>query len=117
VTRVATSLAMARGLLGTPVPDAVLASLGVAPTRWAAVRRLVAREGAVGAGRRKLGPLRTVQLDALLDDRGVLAWARGVFWPDDAWLREHFTMPGERVSGWRLQLRRYAGLLRRWRPR
>lgn len=116
-TRAAASLAMARGLLGTPVTDAVLASLRVAPGRWAAVRRLLEREGAVSTGRGKLGPLRTVQLDALLDDRGVLAWARGVFWPDDAWLREHFATPEERASGLRLQLRRYTRLLSRWRPR
>ncbi len=117
-TRAYVSLAMARGLLGTPVPEDVLDALDPGPTRRKALFGLLTREGVLADGAGKLGRAQTVLLDVLLDDRGVGRWAAGAVAPDEAWMRSHFDREGTfEGPAWKLHLERARALVTRWRPR
>ncbi|MGM0577363.1 MAG: nucleotidyltransferase family protein [Myxococcota bacterium] len=112
------SLAMARSLLDTPIPDRVLDALHPGRLRWAALRRLLAADGVVADGRPKLGPARTVALDVLVSEQGPLGWARDVVAPPTPWLRKHFDRQGDFTGpGWMLHGKRAWELATRWRPR
>jgi len=116
-TRLFVSLVMARGLLGTPVPDGLLESLAPSGPRWAATARLLARDGTVADGRPKLGRREALLLDLLLEDRSLAHWAKRLLLPDDRWLRRHYqTEPEAEEPLWRLHARRWWRGMSRWRP-
>lgn len=116
-TRAFVSLSMARGLLGTPIPDAVLQTLAPGRARWAHLQQLLAANGTVADGTPKLARLQTVWLDLLIEERSPLQWACSVLWPSRDWLLEHFgDADGPYEPLLRLQLQRYRQMLNRWKP-
>lgn len=115
-TRSFVSLMMARGVLGTPVPDGALEALAPAPGRWRKLRELLEAQGVLHHGTPKLGRLDTLRLDLLLEEGGLGSWLRKVALPDRLWLARHFA-PEEPDVGWaRLHGRRLVRLATRWRP-
>jgi len=98
---------MARGLMGTPVPDEVLERLSPGPRWWGRVQRLLSREGVLERGRPKLLGWRTAWLDILLEEEGPAAWLRSVTAPPAAWMREHFDRQGSGATLPALHVRRY----------
>lgn len=133
-TRVFVSLAMARGLFGTPVSEQALEALAPSLPRWQALRALLERESAIYDGRPKLRPWQTVWLDWLVRERTTLRWAREVLWPPQSWLQTHFgeaptasstpwavprasaDVPGGALQTLGLHYRRYARAWEHWRP-
>lgn len=111
------SLAMAAGLLGTPIPGDVLEDLAPSSARWRRIRRLLASEGVVADGRPKLTRVKSVLLDVLIDEDGVARWAGALTVPEPAWMREHFDRQNSGAPLWRLHARRVVGLISRWSPR
>lgn len=111
------SLAMAAGLLGTPVPQEVLARLLPDAGWWRRAHAILAAEGAVATGAPKLGRWSSVRLDLLLDEEGLGSWVRSVLVPPGTWMVEHFDRAGLGTPLWRLHLRRLTMLASGWRPR
>lgn len=114
-TRVFVSLSMARGLLGTPIPDSVLHALSPPPGRCRAILALLAHNG-VEAGGPKLPRAQAIALDALLADEGLGGWSRHLLLPPRSWMEEHFDREREDLPHWRLHLRRIGRLATHWRP-
>lgn len=117
-TRVYVSLMVAEGLVGTPIPTSVLDALAPPDAVRQRLLALVSRIGVLGVTGRRLGPVRTIQLDRLLDDRKTVDWLAAVVLPDAQWLRRHFedgrTRQAESLA--LLHLRRVLRLLAHWRP-
>jgi hypothetical protein len=111
------SLACAAGLLGTRVPEEVLARLAPPSATWRAIARLLASDGVVADGGRKLFGPKAVLLDYLLAEEGAWRWAWQHAVPSTPWLRDHFDRAGEDVAPLRLHARRFRALVMRWRPR
>jgi hypothetical protein len=117
-TRAFVSLAMAAGLMGTPVPERVLRALYPGPERWRKIRSLLTNEGVFENGRPKLGRTRSLALDRLLSERPMAEWFYTMLVPSPAWLREHFDREGAfRGPPWLLHGRRAWMMARRWLPR
>ncbi len=116
-TRVFVSFAMARGLLGTPIPDTVLEALAPAAWRWRRIAALLRRNSVIADGRPKLRRLEAALLDLLIDERSPASWALGVAVPPTPWMHEHFNRAAAPdVPAWRLHARRARALATRWRP-
>lgn len=117
-TRAFVALAMAAGLLDTPIPASVLSALYPGRLRWTALQRLIQSAGAVTDGRPTFGPLRTAALDVLLDEQGPMAWALRTVVPDEQWMRARFDDPPPTGAALLplLHARRYARLVSRWHP-
>lgn len=115
-TRAYVSLSMAAGLLGTPVPKTVLEALYPGACRWGAIHRLLRADGVFVTGTTKLPHLKAAYLDALLNEQGLLSWARLLVFPPEDWMREHFdregTFPGH---PWLLHLKRMRLFATEWR--
>jgi glycosyltransferase involved in cell wall biosynthesis len=109
------SLAMARGLLATPVPDSVLERLHPGKP-WASIRRLLSTEGVIADGRPKLRRARAVLLDALLDERGRIRWLADLVVPPEDWMRAHFDRKRGGAPLWRLHARRLFDVVTKWKP-
>lgn len=114
-TRAFVSLSMARGLLGSPIPDDVLAALRPSSRTWSRIQRLLASDGVIADGRPKLSRARTVILDALIDERPLPVWLYRVVVPPAAWMQGHFGAPDAPL--WRRHAGRVRALTTRWRPR
>ncbi len=117
-TRAFVSLSMAAGLLGTPVPKDVLRELYPGRSRWAPIELLLRSSGSMNNGRRKLGKVKTALLDALLDERGFIPWARSTVFPPGDWMHGHFGagFEGTKVGLWRLHGERLKALATKWQP-
>jgi hypothetical protein len=115
-TRAFVSLAVAAGLLSTPVPSDVLKRLAPTPSRWRRIHALIRSERVIADGRPKLGRRRAALLDVLLDDRGPGRWFKSLLVPDREWMREHFDRSGEGASLLRLHVRRALAFAGRYRP-
>lgn len=79
VRRCVTSLVVARALLGSPVPDAVLERDSFSAERWRGVRLLLESEGVLarGAGA-KLSLPKALVLDGLVTDEPLRGWVWAV---------------------------------------
>lgn len=89
-TRAYVSLAMAAGLLDTPVPPDVLEALYPGKSRWDQIRNLLAGEGTFVKGTRKLPFGKTLILDKLVSEAPFLRWGWRILFPPVTWMREHF---------------------------
>ena len=116
-TRAFVSLSMAKGLLGTPIPDHVLRSLFPGPIRWRCIESIVKGDGVFADGRKKLGPLKAVALDCLLHQQGGWNWFTSMIFPPADWLAERFQPPQAAGSSYlSLLLYRILAAARLWRP-
>lgn len=111
--RVWLSLVLARDLLGAEVPQRVLEALAPGRVRQRSARALLDRQGLLADGRPKLPRAEAIALDVLVSDERPWGWARGVLWPERAWLSERYGA----APTWRLHARRWRAVAGRWRPR
>ena len=109
-TRAFVSLAMARGLLGTPVPDDALEALCPSAWRWRWLRGLLESESVLEDGRPKLAGARALLLDALVDDRPMAMWLARTLVPPGPWMETHFGDGSARL--WRRHVDRLEAALR-----
>lgn len=114
-TRVFLALAIARGLLGTPVPDFVLESLTPAPRKRAALFRWLSRSRVFSTPQPKMGRFGAAWLEANLNDRGVVAGVVEALLPPAEWMRERYG-PQCSASLVRCYGRRLRDIVLRWRP-
>lgn len=114
-TRVFLELALARGLLGTPVPGFVLESLAPAPRKRAALFRWLSRSRVFSTPHPKFGRFGAAWLEANLDDRGVVAGVMEALLPSAEWMREKYGAQGS-TSLIRCYGRRLWDIVLCWRP-
>ncbi|MCP4447213.1 MAG: nucleotidyltransferase family protein [Myxococcales bacterium] len=116
-TRVFVSLAMAKGLLDSPIPNEVLESLAPPKRRWNTIFRLLRRDGVIAGASPKLTRLGAILLDVLISEKSPSGWLADVIAPDSDWMREHFDRNGT-IGGpsWKLHVERFKLLASRWRP-
>ena len=112
--RVFIALAMAVGLLGTPVPEAILDRLVPDEAQQARLLGLLAGRGVFESGD-KFDRLAFARLEASLDDRG---WVRGLLrglFPSQAWMVRRYGISNR----WHLPLyyvRRLGAAAGAWHP-
>lgn len=114
-TRVFLALAIARGLLGTPVPDFVLESLTPVPRKRAALFRWLSRSRVFSTLQPKMGRFGAAWLEANLNDRGVVAGILEALLPPAEWMRARYG-PQCSASLVRCYGRRLGDIALRWRP-
>lgn len=107
------SLAMAAGLLGTPIPSDVLAALFPGAAVWSRIERLLSRASVIANGNSKLSCAQSLCLDRLLTEDTFLGWARSIAFPSLPWMREHFDREGRGYGACRLYARRLGMVARR----
>lgn len=113
--RVFIALAIATGLLNTPIPEAVLDDL--VPNQEEQQRLLtpLAQKSVFHTGKDKFSRLEFARFEAQLDDRGIAHGVlRGIF-PSSTWMRKRYAI----ARRWQLPIyyvRRLGAIVRRWHP-
>ncbi|MGE0323054.1 MAG: nucleotidyltransferase family protein [Polyangiaceae bacterium] len=87
--RVFCSFAIAKALFQSPIPESVLQRLFPGETWWKQVRSLLEGERVLTDGRPKLRGGKALWLDALLNERGAIAWSKDIVLPPGDWLKQH----------------------------
>ena len=109
------SLAIPRGLFGTPVPDEVLQSLIPSANNRRQILNIIAGASVFNRGPHKFNPLQLVALECALSEGGVIGSLRRIFFPSLSWIREGYSPRGKSSAAFcyldrlfRLFQRRYA---------
>ncbi len=115
--RIFVSLAMAKGLVQTPIPEEVLQELQPSAIRWRGISTLLYQNGIIETGSPKLGKLQSLLLDILISEDSLPSWIHQTLLPNEAWMRSHFDRENTHDgSVWGLHKRRLLALASRWKP-
>ena len=117
-TRAFISLAMAAGLLGSPIPLNVFDKLCLDHERWQTIKQLLTEEGVFFTGKNKLKRMKAILLDYYLYEGRFCDWFGNVIYPSQEWLMNHF---GRDIVSpeayWILYCRRITKAFSMWDPK
>jgi hypothetical protein len=89
-TLVFPSLAIPKGLFGTPVPDSILQALVPFPGKRRCILDMVAQASVFHRGLHKFNPIQFMILETQLSDDGLLGGLERVFLPPPVWMKEGY---------------------------